>query len=169
MPLTNPASGHRPPARTQRGFTMIEVLVSLLVLGVGVLGVVSLQAVAARSAYNSQLLTVAVQQAQAMAERMRANPVGVREGGYDAIDGLEADPGCLPGCSPLEMAAFDGFSWGRRTRRLLHGLDEAGQDRGTVKTTVTGNGDGTFTIRVQWNDLVEGAAEASSYQLRIRP
>lgn len=60
--------------RQRQGFALIEVLVAVVVLAVGVLGAASMQLVALRVRYESQLLSNAAQMAFAMAERLRANP-----------------------------------------------------------------------------------------------
>jgi len=83
----------------QRGFTMIEVLVALVVLSIGLLGAAKLQVLAVR--YNSQsfLRGQAVVLAYDMADRMRANPTAVAAGNYDSADGANFQAAADNGCS----------------------------------------------------------------------
>lgn len=59
--------------KPQRGFTMIEVLVAVLVLAIGLLGVAGVQLVSMQQTVNSTLRSEATMYAQTVAERLRAN------------------------------------------------------------------------------------------------
>jgi len=60
------------PRRTS-GFTLIEVLIAVLVLGIGLLGVAGLQSVALSMNQGSYVRTQATVLARDIADRMRAN------------------------------------------------------------------------------------------------
>ncbi len=64
-------------ASTQRGFSLIEVLVAVLIFGVAVLGIALMQLKGAQFTKQSGARTVAVLQARSLADAMRANPAGV--------------------------------------------------------------------------------------------
>lgn len=57
----------------QRGFTLIEVLVSILILSIGVLGAAGMQFAAMKSNKESRNQDVGVRFAQELADKMRAN------------------------------------------------------------------------------------------------
>ncbi len=57
----------------QRGFTMIEVLVAVLILAIGLLGVAGVQLLSMQQTSNSNMRSVATIYAQDVAERVRAN------------------------------------------------------------------------------------------------
>src|SRR5690606_1623301 len=59
--------------RAARGVSLIEVMVSVLVLGIGLLGVAAMQATALRGGQSSLESSQAVMQANAILEVMRAN------------------------------------------------------------------------------------------------
>src|SRR5690606_34431053 len=67
--------GHRgmSPRSRMRGISLIEVMVSVLVLGVGLLGIAAMQSVALRGGQSSLESTQAVMQTTAIIEAMRAN------------------------------------------------------------------------------------------------
>ena len=105
----------------QRGFTLIEVLVTFVILAVGVLGIVSLLSVSKTSEYEAVQRARAVTMADGMLERIRNNPSGLTA----YVTGLEAsnaiggtsqgvDPAfnCAnAACDPDELATNDLWSW----------------------------------------------------------
>lgn len=99
----------------QKGFSLIEVLVAVLVLAVGVLGTAGAQLAALQTRHDSGLRSAAVQLAASLAERMRANPpqlAAYQQLDYDALaSGAPAAPGvlCFAGaaCDSGQLAAFD--------------------------------------------------------------
>src|SRR3569833_497143 len=95
----------------QRGFTMKEVLVSVVVLSVGMLGVAGLQATGPRTNHSAYLRSQAPALAYDMIDRMRANKTAITSGAYNAIYSATnnyCNPGCITaGCSAANMAAYD--------------------------------------------------------------
>lgn len=67
---------------SQRGVSLIEVLVSVLVLGIGLLGVAALQTSSIRNTNSSLEKTMAVILTDTLAELLRANPAEARLGNY---------------------------------------------------------------------------------------
>ncbi|TCJ85273.1 type IV pilus modification protein PilV [Cocleimonas flava] len=101
-----------------KGFSMIEVLVSLIVIGVGMLGLSGLQIASMKGTNNAHSRTTASYLAFELAERMRANQLGVDGGFYDndvscdVVEELcESDGTALDAnttyCTPQETARFD--------------------------------------------------------------
>ena len=60
----------------QAGFSLIEVLVTMVVLSIGLLGVAGMQASGLRNNHAVYTKTQATNLAMDMAERIRANPKG---------------------------------------------------------------------------------------------
>lgn len=78
------ATAHR--ARRQRGFSLIEVLVTMVVVGVGLLGIAALQAKSLQHAYASHQRTLATIQANDLVERLWASVCAIHEDNADAAD-----------------------------------------------------------------------------------
>lgn len=133
----------------QRGFSLIEVLVSLVVTSIGLLGLAGLQANGLRNNTTAYIRTIATQQAYDITDRMRANRAGIAAGDYDTITATVADPGCTAeggACTPAEMAAYDAYIWNSANAALLPG----------GLGTVTRAGD-LFTVTLMWDEGRTGA------------
>lgn len=132
------------PGQRQAGMTLIEVLVTLLIFSLGLMGSASLQTVGLRFNQSAHLRTMAAVQAYDLADRMRANHAGIDSGDYDNIDSTPADPGCAQNhCSPAQLAQLDAHEWNSANASML----PAGT--GTVSRNI---GSDTFMIRIRWDD-----------------
>lgn len=104
----------------QGGFTLIEALIAFVILSVGLLGIVSLQAMAKTSQHLAVQHTRAVTLADAIIERIRVNPAGLDVYNIGTGSPLGATPGTEPSpdcqstaesCDPDELAAHDLWVW----------------------------------------------------------
>lgn len=99
----------------QSGVTLIEVLIAIVVLGVGLLWMAGLQTSAVQQNYLAYQYSQAGNLALGLAERMKANPDGVRAGSYNiAVAGTPAEPSvnCAANdCTPQQLAAWDLADW----------------------------------------------------------
>ena len=106
-----------PPGLGQRGFTLIEILVTVLIVSLGLLGMAALQIGGIRNDQNAYYRTVADQIAYDVADRLRANAAWARAGHYDGTDtdnAPAAPPACAAGvvpCSPQDMVTYDQRQW----------------------------------------------------------
>lgn len=80
--MTRPVHPCTSPRRV-RGIGLIEVLVSVLVLGVGLLGIAAMQSMALRGGQGSLESSQAMMQTSAIVEAMRANRAGAFAGDYN--------------------------------------------------------------------------------------
>lgn len=103
------------------GFSLIEVLVSLLIVAFGLVGLAGLQAKGLRYSRNAYLNFQAARLIYDMGDRLRANKAGVQAGYYDAVAGAPTNnPGCVSddgvggaviACTPQQMADYDAYRW----------------------------------------------------------
>ncbi|MBP8924750.1 MAG: type IV pilus modification protein PilV [Pseudomonadales bacterium] len=112
--------GNTHQQRPQRGFTLIEVMVAVLVLSVGLLGIASLLSVTKRSEHQAWQRSLALSLADGIVERIRVNPgsaVAYDTGG-GALGGgtiVTMPTDCTTqSCSTAQMAAWDLWEWERR-------------------------------------------------------
>jgi type IV pilus assembly protein PilV len=111
---------------SQRGVSMIEVLVSLTVVAFGLLGLAGLQARSMSFQKDSFDRKAAAEVAAQIAERIRANYDGFTAGNYNRTM-LPSDlvPGAIPACAnaqdctAAEIAARDWAMWRIDLRRRL--------------------------------------------------
>lgn len=154
------------------GFSLIEVLVTLLLLGIGFTNLTGLQAAAKKANYDSLQRTTAVILARDIVEMMRANPgsldsyltTGTGIGGNTLS---EPEVNCRPDarCNVEQLARYDMWHW----EQMLDGVHEARVINGEVVATgglvnpaacvqaapasaATGNAD-TYQITVVWRGL----------------
>jgi len=108
----------------QRGVSLIEVLISVLIFSVGMLGVAGLLVTSIRSNHTAFLRTQVAFLASSMADRMSANPVGVWNGNYNSANypvggSAAANHDCASGCTPDMLAQFDQRSWSSQLTTFL--------------------------------------------------
>lgn len=74
----------------QRGFSLIEAMVSLVVIGVGLLGLGGMQVASVKGTNNAHARTVATFLAMDLGDRMRANKEALDGGKYDTATSAAA-------------------------------------------------------------------------------
>ncbi len=138
-----------PSMRRQRGFSMIEVLVTLLIISLALLGTAGLQAYSMRLSQGGQFRTQAVFYAADLAERMEANRRGAVAGDYVVANSSAAvaqSTACVDAaCAAQALATFDLAQWQNAIAAALP------QSSWTVAQTVAGNPT-TYTITISWVD-----------------
>jgi type IV pilus assembly protein PilV len=145
-----------------RGFTLIEVLVSLVVLSIGLLGMAKLVLVSSHANDSAYLRSQATALAYEILDKMRANPAGAIAGNYNtAINALPAAPtsclGIAANCSTTQTALWDVYSWKQHlTTAVLYGALPSGT--ASVVTAAAAGGTVTATITVQWDDAAAQSA-----------
>ena len=113
----------------QRGVSMIEVLITLIVFSIGVLSVAMLQGVSTRANYEAVQRTTAAYIANDLLERMRANQTALElympgVAHRSGSRGAEQAPDCgsaASTCIPEELAMHDLGQW----EQLHDGVAEA--------------------------------------------
>jgi type IV pilus assembly protein PilV len=97
--------------RTALGFSMIELLVAVLVMGIGVLGITGLQMVSLQNNRGALTRADAVQLAYDILDRIRANP-GAVYAGLALADVPPVTIDCqAAACTEAQMATFDQAVW----------------------------------------------------------
>ena len=130
--------------RRQTGFSLVEVLITLVIMSVGMLGIAGLYVQSMQAGRTSMFRHHAVTLAGDVADRIRANPRAAAA--YQ--DDVGANNNCVLGgidCNPAAMAANDIFLWKAQAAETLPGGDV---------TIVLDNAviPPTYSITVSWNE-----------------
>ncbi len=133
--------------RRSSGFSLVEVLITLVIMSVGMLGIAGLYVQSMQAGRTSMFRHHAVTLAGDVADRIRANPTAGIAYNH-AATATGTDNSCVTGgvdCSPAEMAANDIFLWQAQAQDTL--------PAGSV-TVVFDNGVNppSYQITVGWNE-----------------
>jgi len=133
----------------QSGFSMLEILVTLVIIATALLGTAGLQLYAMRMGKSGEFRTQAVLLASDIAERMEANRAGAIAGNYavlatSAPSAASVDCAANP-CGPADLAAWDISQWERAVTGMLP------QATWWITHTVTGD-PSTYEIVINWVD-----------------
>jgi type IV pilus assembly protein PilV len=153
-----------------KGFSMIEILVALLLISVGFMNIAGLQTAAKKANYASLQRTTAAILMRDVAEKMRANPVALGEyltasGGIGGGTLTQPSVTCTSSatCNPLQLAAYDMWLW----EQAIDGANESRSINGTATNTgglvnptacvsgPAGGLAGVYTITLVWRGLNE--------------
>lgn len=132
----------------EKGFSLVEVLVALVLLSIGLLGLAGLQTRGVRDNHGAYLRTQATLCVKDLVDRMRANRPAALAGDYDIAFGVVAAGG-------EAVAAQDLNQW----QQNLAQLPGPGQGRVVVDKTSR-----RVLIDVAWDDS-RGAADRAVLHL----
>lgn len=128
------------------GFAMLEVLITMLLMTLALLGTAAMQAYGVKVTQGAQFRGQAVLIAADLMERIEANNVGAIGGNYVAtsLDSVSA-PDCTANrCSPSEIAQYDLDAIRQNLAMQLPG--------GTAQIAMTGAGPFTYTVTLTWQE-----------------
>jgi type IV pilus assembly protein PilV len=139
------------------GFTLVEVLVSMMVLSIGLLGVAGLQARSVRDNHNAYLRSQASMLAYEIGDRMRANREALISNSaiYNLAiaDNAPSSPANCVGssiaCSTSDLVQFDQSDWLNRVSTTLPSGD-AGISCNTARVC---------TVTVAWDENRDGTRD----------
>ena len=158
---------------TQKGFTLLEVMISIAILAIGMLGIAGLQMVSIEHNNAAYLRSQAVTISQDIVERMRNNPLAVSAGAFDLVNSNTtpvANDECLTsdvGCTTNALALIDKTQWSLMINSLND--DNTKQQLPNAKATVTkhANKENLFTVKVEW-EIKKLASVSGSQSTYIR-
>ncbi len=138
--------------KKNNGFTLIEVLISMLVLAIGLLGLAALQMTTLRQNLSAYHRTQATQFAYNIADRMRANVDEAKLGANSLY--VKKNPAsaskqtvCITvasPCNPTQMAEQDLFEWYDRLSKVL--------PNGVGVIESIDSNQRLFKIKISWTD-----------------
>lgn len=147
------------------GFSLIEVMVSLVILVIGLVGIFNLHVVAKRGSFESFQQTQASYYANDIINRMKLNrgEIARYSGAYSGAPsaaGKECKGSAI--CNPVELVAWDLYEWRASfvgTAETVGGKNVGGLDTPTGCISVTDN---TVTVVMAWRGIRETKIDADS-------
>jgi type IV pilus assembly protein PilV len=171
----------------ERGFSMVEALITVLVFAIGLLGVIGLQVLALSSSGMSNQRSEATVLALDMADRMRANLGAVNSGvgtGYDvavpaanACRAVYADAVAAAGvCTTDQLAADDLADWLAQIQQSLPAGDgavciDSTPDDGAPGAPACDGAGNAFAVKVWWTQRASQNVNATvmRFAMLVRP
>jgi len=174
----------------QNGFTLLEVLITVLIMSIGLLGLAGLQVTSLKNNHSSYQRTQVTLLAYDVVDRMRANTIAIATGNYVAKGGYTvsysggthvisapaATAGCTTttGCSIAAMASTDINQWRVMLANELPGgvgvicLDSTPDDGSNATTHGCDDAGTVYAIKVWWNDDKDAAGTLKRFVLRYK-
>ena len=158
---------------SQKGFSLIEVLIAVLIFSIGLIGIAGLLVIATSADHGAYQRTQVAYLAQGMVNRMAANPVGVWDGGYNSDDyPVSTTQACSAGCTPTQIALHDQEKWSGQLKTFLPG------PKASIQCTSASAGfapsasnmgsrppyGGSCTMTITWKDRGFGASSERKAQ-----
>jgi type IV pilus assembly protein PilV len=132
-------------SHAQTGMSLVEVLVTLVVMSIGLLGVAALQMTTLKSNQESYVRSQVAMLAADILDRMRSNQTGFAAGNYDMPDDMTGFDQAGAGGT---AAAADIAAWQATINRLLPGSDSDAAGRIVRDGRIV-------TITIRWREREE--------------
>jgi type IV pilus assembly protein PilV len=141
---------------SNRGFSMLEVLVTLVLISLALLGTAAMQIYGVKVTQGGQFRAQAVLIGTDFMERLEANNVGALASAYvGSLPATSGGPECTTeNCLPAQLARFD---LEQLQLRLAEQLPNA-----TASVTRTGGGPWVYTLTINWQERAYRASGTTS-------
>lgn len=126
-----------------RGTSLIEVLIAVLILGIGLLGIASMQAITLRNGQSSMERSQAVMQTYSILDAMRANVLTARTNAY------VMPRTCTVPTATATLAENDLRAW---MTNMQVNLGAASCGMITCEATIPASTGRVCTVTIEWND-----------------
>ncbi|MEZ5473314.1 MAG: type IV pilus modification protein PilV [Marinicella sp.] len=163
----------------QEGFSLIEILISLVIFSFALVGVASLMTLSMRGNHNGYMRSQASILTIDIVSRMRANLAGLWEGNYNGqvVNGSTTCSAATP-CTPAQLADLDKESWYRSLQQILpNSTGNIDCETHTLPPGVINAGlwvayppfPGVCRITISWSEINESGSEDQSVKILIQP
>ncbi len=155
----------------QKGVGLLEVLISVIILALGMLGIAAMLLVSNQANNSSYMKQQAIQTIYNIFDKIRSNSQAAINGNYNISNigsngpTAASTPGILcdvAACTPTQLAAYDTWIW------LTQEVSQLPSGCGSITTAPSAVAGNTIvTVTVQWNDspaqnLVGAISQASA-------
>jgi type IV pilus assembly protein PilV len=161
--------------RSFKGFTLIEVLVTVFVLALGLIGFLQMDIYSSQRARGTFFSSTAGLITTEFSERIYANRQGLLEGYYDEIDQTlwNSTPlNCVENiCSPEDIAKYDQWVWLQGIKSQLPWGEDDYEDRAIISGDgPDGKGvgaSGELTLTVKWLEVGAPGDDVASFSIEV--
>lgn len=151
--LTSQHSIRQGGRRQVRGFSLLEILVTLLIVSFALLGAAGLQLRAIRTGQGNQFRTQAILLASDMSERMDANKAAAKAGSYAVAQTstVTAASSCYSATcgSPSALATADIYEW---EYAITHSTPPLPGASWSIVANGSNSGNPVYQITISWVD-----------------
>lgn len=156
------------------GFTLIEVLISMIILALGLLGLASLQGISLKNNQDAFLFSQANALVYEMSDRIKANRLGW--GAIPTAPASDCATSCsdaATSCSPAQMAASDYCYWLQKAVTTLspNATVSIASSSATSSTVCAGSAP-SLCLTMTWsriNQSLSTSMSTSRLQLEVTP
>jgi len=157
--------------RRIKGFTLIEALVTVIVMSIGLLGVAALQNTSVKLSYDSYLRTQSALLSTDLFDRMRANPaIDYSQLSFNSSNTSLSCTQPTDNCTSMQMATYDAATWVGRVEETF------GADSGfTVNVSDNGTDGADVTIEFTWSARIsdpdnpnDNNTQTFNYQAQVK-
>ncbi|MCK5918508.1 MAG: type IV pilus modification protein PilV [Cocleimonas sp.] len=149
--------------KNNKGFSLLEILITVLIISISLLSIGVLQLKTHQHNNNANFQTHATVLAHDMMERMRSNPIGIKNNNYHLPTATQHS-GCntMAGCSSLELAQNDMYEWGGNgaqaiNKKLPIGTAIVCRDStpndGVIGAVACDNIGSIYAVKIWWNGV----------------
>ena len=156
-PATVSRGRHPSTSNAERGYTLIEVLVAVVILSIGLLGLALLTGMGLQDNTRAYQRSIAVFLAYDIADRMRANPEGMIKGYYvwdldPDTDPPATEPACNADgtCDPRQRASRDVYHWSNALRLGSVQWPNQGLPQGSGSILQDDTNPSRYHVNVRW-------------------
>ncbi len=154
--------------KNQSGFTLVEIMVSIVILGIGLLGLTGLQMSGLKNTQTATQTRLSTLLAYDMVERMQSNPYSVEQESYNNVTGASHTCSRSSPCSADDQAELDMYQWSAElASKLPLGIGvvciDSTPTRDDTPSTPACDGSGdVYTIKLWWDRDASGAISNST-------
>lgn len=176
----------------ERGVGMLEVLITLFIMSVGLLGLAAMQTTSLKDSGDAIQRSKAVLFVADIIDRMRANPGGMADyavtltqnvnnwAANNCIDSYSDQHDTISGsatnCTAQEMARYDVYLWKEALNPSVTEEKGSGLPNGQGSIQAVAGVTGAFTITVQWSPrtgdtvgtVVDSGAQVYRYRTQVQ-
>jgi type IV pilus assembly protein PilV len=130
----------------QLGESLVEVIITVIIISIGLLGTASLQIRTLKNLSSSHSISLAAMVAEDFGDRLRANKAGANWYIHNSFPTHTSADCANTNCNPEQLAAYDIRTWWEQVQK--------GLPTGSIE--VTNPGTNNYQITVRWDENRSG-------------